>query len=1148
MSKFSRTRSNFLKVAALFIVLPLLMGFASDRRPAAEAKQIDLSAIKSPIILKGDATTAYRDPTCIYHNGLFRLFYTYIITKDDGKHYWAVAFSKSSDLIHWTEPKIITPVERNLNFASPGNIIRFGDDWILCLQTYPTPNGQKYGNEDCRVWIIRSRDLENWGTAELLRVKGPDVPFEKMGRLIDAYLIEDKDEPGKWWCFFDDNAANMSCSCDLKTWTYFNRIEAGENVCILVDGDEYLMFHSPRNGIGMKRSKDLKTWRDVGAPTGKHGTGSITLGQKDWPWAQGRLSAGFVLDLRKEPAVGKYLMFFHGSGPEDERTMFSTFCSLGLAWSDDLVDWDWPGKDPRQDNVAPVNAPFDMPRLTRPTFPDRTIDIRGYGAVGDGQALNTKAFAAAIADCAQTGGGRVVVPPGTWLSGPIHLKSNINLHLEKGAEIRFSTNFDDYLPVVLTRYEGIECYNYSPPIYANNCTNIALTGAGKLDGQGRAWWTRKAEQKRSAKKLHEMTRGTPVKDRIFGSPDAFLRPSFIQFINCRDVLLEGVTVSSGPMWTIHPVYCENVIVRKVTLHTKGPNNDGVNPDSCKNVLIEYCNFDTSDDAVAIKSGRDEDGWRVGRPSENIVVRHCRFGLGEDCDGVVSIGSEMSGDVRNVLVRNCHFDRTVRGIRIKSMRGRAGVVENIWMQDITTGHIGGEPVLLNTFYGSSSMRPFSDKPPLFRNINIRNVDCRRSRNALTIRGLPEQPIENVTIENLSVAAENGLTCSDAKGIELANVNIRPDKGPVMLIKDSRDVAIRNSTCAKGTDIFLRLEGENTKNVRLIDNDLLNARRDVLLGEGVAPDAVVNWVRRVSQSDKIDFAAIKSPIVLKGDEDRAFRDPAACYHRGVFRLYYTYWLKDDDDSKRYSYTAVSKSTDLINWTEPRIITPKDLNLNFSSPGNVIRFGNDWILCLQTYPTPEGQKYGNDDCRLWIMRSKDLENWGPAEMLMVKGPNVPVEKMGRLIDAYLVEDKDRPGKWWCFFDDNAANMSYSYDLKTWTYFNRIPCGENPCVLIDNDEYLLIYDPKDEGRGAGMKRSSDLVHWKDIDRRIPLRQNQWPWAPDGIQAAFVIDLRHDPCVGKYLMFFHAGPGFKEYVSVGLAWSEDLIHWCWPRKNTKSP
>lgn len=342
MSMLDYTCRNFVKTMVLFAVaLVLLLGSACSTNWLSRADRIDFSAIKSPIILKGDETTAFRDPACIYHNGVFRLFYTYNLTEDDGKAYWFTAFSKSRNLIHWTEPKIITPKDRNLNFASPGNVIRYGDEWILCLQTYPTPKGEKYGNENCRVWIMRSRDLENWGPAELLRVKGPDVPFEKMGRLIDAYLIEDKNEPGKWWCFFDDNAANMSYSYDLKTWTYFNRIEAGENVCILVDGDEYLMFHSPKNGIGMKRSKDLKNWRDVGRETTKHSTGSITLGQKDWPWASQRLTAGFVLDLKDDPRVGKYLMFFHGEPPGG----FSKYASLGLAWSDDLVHWDWPGKN-----------------------------------------------------------------------------------------------------------------------------------------------------------------------------------------------------------------------------------------------------------------------------------------------------------------------------------------------------------------------------------------------------------------------------------------------------------------------------------------------------------------------------------------------------------------------------------------------------------------------------------------------------------------------------------------------------------------------------------------------------------------------------------------------------------------------------------
>jgi len=303
--------------------------------------KIDFDNIGSPIILKGDDTTAYRDPAAIYHNGTFYLYYTYI-THEGGKPYWRIGLSKSRDLVHWTEPKPLTPKDRHLNFCAPGNIVRYKGQWVMCFQSYPTPNNEKYGNNDARIWIARSDDLEHWSQPEILRVKGPNVPVEKMGRIIDPYLIEDKDQPGKWWCFFDDNAANISFSYDLKTWTYFNRIEAGENVCILVHNDEYLMFHSPKNGIAIKRSPDMKIWYDVGKPTTKHDTGPITLGQKEWTWAKGRITAGFVLDLKNEPRVGKYLMFFHGSGPGDESVNFDNNCSIGIAFSDDLFHWEWP--------------------------------------------------------------------------------------------------------------------------------------------------------------------------------------------------------------------------------------------------------------------------------------------------------------------------------------------------------------------------------------------------------------------------------------------------------------------------------------------------------------------------------------------------------------------------------------------------------------------------------------------------------------------------------------------------------------------------------------------------------------------------------------------------------------------------------------
>jgi len=236
------------------VLLPVLLPAVLASFAAAK---IDFSAIKSPIILRGDSGVAYRDPTAIYHDGIFRLYYTMVTLQPDGKRYLVTAESRSKDLVDWSDPKPLTPLDLNKNFSSPGNIIRFGGKWVLCFQTYPTPNGEKYANNDARVWIMRSDDLETWDEPELMMVKGPDVPVAEMGRLIDAYLVEDKDQPGKWWMFFDDDAANMSWSYDLKTWTYFNRVEAGENVCVLMENDEYVMFHSPKNGIEGHRTKKV---------------------------------------------------------------------------------------------------------------------------------------------------------------------------------------------------------------------------------------------------------------------------------------------------------------------------------------------------------------------------------------------------------------------------------------------------------------------------------------------------------------------------------------------------------------------------------------------------------------------------------------------------------------------------------------------------------------------------------------------------------------------------------------------------------------------------------------------------------------------------------------------------------------------------
>jgi hypothetical protein len=316
------SRRDFLQNAAAFAVL-------------SGAAHVDLNALKTPVLFAGDATHAYRDPAVFYWEGTFHLFFTLVVTEPSGIAYSYVAQTKSRDLRTWTEPVRLTLRSKNLDFGSPGDIVRDGPHFILCFQSYPRPHGEKYGNQDSRIWTMSTRDLEHWGLPYLIRVKGPKVAQGEMGRMIDPFLLADKDKAGKWWCFYKQDGISMSTSPDLDTWAPAGRTDAGENPCVIVDRNEYVLFHSPANGIGVKRSADLAHWRDEPG---------LLLDQKRWPWAQGRLTAAFVLDLRHEPAVGKALMFFHGSryAENDPRGGFDNFASIGIAWSDDLRRWHWP--------------------------------------------------------------------------------------------------------------------------------------------------------------------------------------------------------------------------------------------------------------------------------------------------------------------------------------------------------------------------------------------------------------------------------------------------------------------------------------------------------------------------------------------------------------------------------------------------------------------------------------------------------------------------------------------------------------------------------------------------------------------------------------------------------------------------------------
>lgn len=393
-----------------------------------------------------------------------------------------------------------------------------------------------------------------------------------------------------------------------------------------------------------------------------------------------------------------------------------------------------------------------------PLFPARDFNIVDFGAVGDGKTMNTLAIKKAIAACHAAGGGRVVIPQGRFLTGPIHLLSNINLHLVKNATLAFSTNPDDYLPAVFTRWEGMEHMGYSPLIYAYRQKNLAITGEGTLDGQGdrQTWWPWKGgrwndgknwtvegvptQDEARDKLMRDMENNVPVEQRIYAD-GAYLRPPFVQPYECENIHIQGITIVAAPFWLLNPVLCTNVLIQGVTLESLGPNSDGCDPESCKNVVIEDCFFNTGDDCIAIKSGRNEDGRRIGVPSENIVIRNCKMRNGH---GGVVIGSEMSGGVRNVFVENCEMSspHLLRGLRIKTNSVRGGIVEHFYARDVEIGETQTAIVIDFQYEEGDSGK----HTPIVRNLDFRNIHCKKAGKVFQVRGYTRSPITNFSLIN------------------------------------------------------------------------------------------------------------------------------------------------------------------------------------------------------------------------------------------------------------------------------------------------------------------------------------------------------------------------------------------------------------------
>ena len=396
--------------------------------------------------------------------------------------------------------------------------------------------------------------------------------------------------------------------------------------------------------------------------------------------------------------------------------------------------------------------PFKMSKVTRPTFPDRETNIKDFGAKGDGTTLCTAAIQKAIDQTAKKGGGKVVVPQGIWFTGPIELRSNINLHLEKGAIVLFSPDPDLY-PIVKSVFEGLDTRRCKSPISGYDLKNVAITGDGVI-----AQWD---------------------------SIKVFLRPVMVNIVSCKNVWLNGVVFQNSPAWNVHPLMCENVLIEDVEIRNPSyaQNGDGLDLESCKNALIVNSRFDVGDDGICIKSGKDEDGRKRGVACENVIVDGCTVFKGH---GGFVVGSEMSGGVKNISVSNCQFLGTDVGLRFKSKRGRGGVVENIWIKNVSMFDIPTEAVIFNLYYGGLSAaeaqaagknqteevkpEPVDETTPCFRNIYIEDVVCRNANRAMFFNGLPEMPIKNIHLKNVDIMAKKPTEFKYCEDIKQENVNV------------------------------------------------------------------------------------------------------------------------------------------------------------------------------------------------------------------------------------------------------------------------------------------------------------------------------------------------------------------------------------------
>lgn len=476
-----------------------------------------------------------------------------------------------------------------------------------------------------------------------------------------------------------------------------------------------------------------------------------------------------------------------------------------------------------------------------------------YGAKNDSSKLATVAIKNAIDAASKKGGGTIYFPAGKYLTGPIHLKSNITVLIDAGAELHFSDNFDDYLPMVKSRYEGVDVTSFSPLFYAYKAENIAIMGRGIIDGHGKKWWDfvegYKEGQPRSKwqTKFDELNKDILLPDDPKQMKRGFLRPPFIQTMHCKNLLIQGITIRNSPFWTVNPEFCENVTIHAVTItNPHSPNTDGINPESCKNVRISDCYISVGDDCITIKSGKDGPGRKMATPAENYTITNCTMLSGH---GGVVIGSEMSGDVRKITISNCVFDGTDRGIRIKTARGRGGIVEEIRVSNIIMKEIRDQAIVLDMQYTKTNLETVSERTPRFRNIHFSNITGKVNQ-AGFINGIEEMPIDNITFNDINLDAKTGFTINNASKIEFHNVTVNTEIGPAIKaanvnylivdgvktfsplansatvdLKDVTDAFIYNAFPIKSEATYLRLSGVRTKDITLGANNFRNLKNAV-----------------------------------------------------------------------------------------------------------------------------------------------------------------------------------------------------------------------------------------------------------------------------------------------------------------------------------